>query len=132
MPLTIAELKNLVGDTVAKELQDKSLSIYRFAWDYAMGRGVIIADTKLEFGFVEGEIGLVDELLTPDSSRFWDAASFEVGHPQPSFDKEPVRDWLVEYGWNKEPPAPPLPPHIIEETSRRYREAYRRLTGESL
>jgi len=75
---------------------------------------------------------LIDELLTPDSSRFWDASQYEVGRPQPSFDKQPVRDWLVASGWNKEPPAPMLPPDIIEQTTQRYREAYRRLTGRGL
>jgi phosphoribosylaminoimidazole-succinocarboxamide synthase len=132
LPLTGDELKSLVGDDVARELRDVSLSIYRFAQEYAQTRGIIIADTKLEFGFIDGELSLVDELLTPDSSRFWDVASFGVGHPQLSFDKQPVRDWLVGYGWDKEPPAPPLPPRIIEETSQRYREAYHRLTGENL
>lgn len=131
-PLTLQQLKGLVGEKTASELTEKSLAIYRFAHDYALGRGIIIADTKMEFGFSEGKLILIDELLTPDSSRFWDAAQYEAGHSQPSFDKQPLRDWLVTSGWNKEPPAPPLPPEVVEATAHRYREAYRRLTGEVL
>ncbi|HXZ95049.1 MAG TPA: phosphoribosylaminoimidazolesuccinocarboxamide synthase, partial [Dehalococcoidia bacterium] len=84
---------------------------------------------KFEFGFINGQLALIDELLTPDSSRFWDANQYEAGHSQPSFDKQPVRDWLSHSGWNKEPPAPMLPPEVIERTSRRYREVYSELTG---
>jgi phosphoribosylaminoimidazole-succinocarboxamide synthase len=131
-PLGKKELENLVGKTTARELEEKSLAVYQFARDYARGRGVIIADTKFEFGFVDGKLILIDELLTPDSSRFWDAAQYVVGRSQPSFDKQPVRDWLVASGWNKEPPAPMLPPEVIEATTRRYREAYYRLTGRTL
>lgn len=106
--------------------------MYRYARDYAVGRGVIIADTKFEFGFTDGKLILIDELLTPDSSRFWDASQYKVGSTQPSFDKQPVRDWLVASGWNKEPPAPKLPPEVIQATTKRYREAYQRLTGKAL
>jgi phosphoribosylaminoimidazole-succinocarboxamide synthase len=131
-PLSMADLKQLIGEALAEELEEKSLAIYRFAEEYARTRGIIIADTKMEFGFVDKKVILVDELLTPDSSRFWDADSYEAGHSQPSFDKQPVRDWLVASGWNKEPPAPMLPPEIIQETTERYREAHRRLTGKAL
>jgi phosphoribosylaminoimidazole-succinocarboxamide synthase len=131
-PLTKKGLENLVGKITAHELEEKSLAVYQYAREYARGRGIIIADTKFEFGFVNGKLILIDELLTPDSSRFWDAAQYNVGRPQPSFDKQPVRDWLVALGWNKEPPAPSLPPEVIEATTRRYREAYYRLTGGAL
>jgi phosphoribosylaminoimidazole-succinocarboxamide synthase len=86
----------------------------------------------MEFGVIRGKLSLIDELLTPDSSRFWDAERYSLGKPQPSFDKQPLRDWLIESGWNKEPPAPELPPKIVEETSKRYREAYRRITGKTI
>jgi phosphoribosylaminoimidazole-succinocarboxamide synthase len=131
-PLSIKELENLVGKTTAHKLEESSLAVYEFARDYARGRGVIIADTKFEFGFTDGKLILIDELLTPDSSRFWDASQYEVGRSQPSFDKQPVRDWLVASGWNKEPPAPKLPPEVIAATTKRYREAYQRLTGKAL
>jgi len=117
---------------LAKELREKTLAIYRFSEEYARTRGIIIADTKLEFGLVDNQVILIDELLTPDSSRFWDANSYKVGQPQPSFDKQMVRDWLVASGWNKEPPAPMLPADLIQRTSERYQEVYRRLTGETL
>jgi phosphoribosylaminoimidazole-succinocarboxamide synthase len=131
-PLSKKEMENLVGKTTARELEEKSLAVYRYAREYARGRGIIIADTKFEFGFVDGKLILIDELLTPDSSRFWDAATYTVGRSQPSLDKQPVRDWLVASGWNKEPPAPMLPPEVIEATTRRYVEAYQRLTGRTL
>jgi len=131
-PLAIEEMKRLVGEGRTQELLEKSMRIYRYAHDFALERGIIIADTKMEFGLVDDEVILIDELLTPDSSRFWDASQYEVGRPQPSFDKQPVRDWLVQSGWNKEPPAPMLPPDVIEQTTQRYREAYRRLTGKTL
>jgi len=131
-PLSKKELENLVGKTTARDLEQKSLAVYRYGRDYAQGQGIIIADTKFEFGFVDGKLILIDELLTPDSSRFWDATQYSVGRSQPSFDKQPVRDWLVASGWNKEPPAPMLPPEVIEATTRRYVEAYQRLTGREL
>jgi phosphoribosylaminoimidazole-succinocarboxamide synthase len=131
-PLTKKELENLVGKTTASKLEESSLVVYQYARDYARGRGVIIADTKFEFGFANGKLILIDELLTPDSSRFWDASQYTIGRSQPSFDKQPVRDWLVASGWNKEPPAPALPHEVIEATTKRYREAYQRLTGKAL
>jgi len=112
-----------------KQLEEKSLLLYRYAQDYAKAKGIIIADTKFEFGFINGELTLIDELLTPDSSRFWDACQYEIGHSQPSFDKQPVRDWLSASGWNKEPPAPMLPLEVIEATTQRYNRIYQLFTG---
>jgi phosphoribosylaminoimidazole-succinocarboxamide synthase len=128
-PLTNQDIKGLGIEDLFGELEQKSLLIYCYARDYAKRRGIIIADTKFEFGFIDGQLALIDELLTPDSSRFWDARQYEVGHSQPSFDKQPVRDWLLDSGWDKEPPAPMLPPEVIERTSKRYREVYSKLTG---
>ena len=132
LPLSPEEMKQLVGQALAQELEEKSLAIYRHAHDYAQARGIIIADTKMEFGVIDGQVTLIDELLTPDSSRFWDASQFAAGRSQPSFDKQPVRDWLSQSGWDKEPPAPMLPPEVIEATSELYREAYLRLSGKEL
>ena len=132
LPLTMAEMEKLVGQAQAEEIREKSLAVYDFAWEYALGKGIIIADTKMEFGLDNNQLILIDELLTPDSSRFWDAGQYRVGQSQPSYDKQPVRDWLVQSGWNKEPPAPMLPPEVIAATTRRYREAYERLTGKKL
>jgi len=129
-PLSTDELKKMVGGTMARELKEKSLAIYSYAREYA--RDIIIADTKMEFGLDGNRLILIDELLTPDSSRFWDARLYKVGQSQPSYDKQPVRDWLAESGWNKEPPAPILPPEVIEATTRRYRHAYERLAGNKL
>ena len=131
-PLTMDEIKRLVGETLAEEMKQKSLAVYSYAREYARARGIIIADTKLEFGLDNDRLILIDELLTPDSSRFWDAELYKVGQPQPSYDKQPVRDWLVESGWNKDPPAPMLPSEVIEATTRRYEQAYERLTGKKL
>ncbi len=128
-PLSMDEMKRLVGGDIAESMKEKSLVIYRYAQEYARTRGIIIADTKMEFGMVNEQLILIDELLTPDSSRFWDAEQYEVGQSQPSYDKQPVRDWLIEAGWNKEPPAPMLPPEVIEATTKRYQQAYERLTG---
>jgi phosphoribosylaminoimidazole-succinocarboxamide synthase len=128
-PLTDEDIKSLGVEDLFGELEQKSLLIYSYARDHAKRRGIIIADTKFEYGFIDGKLALIDELLTPDSSRFWDASQYEVGHLQPSFDKQPVRDWLSDSGWNKEPPAPMLPPNVIENTSKRYREVYSKLTG---
>ena len=131
-PLTMDEMKKLAGEAIAAEMQEKSLAIYNYARRYARTRGIIIADTKMEFGLDDDKLILIDELLTPDSSRFWDVKLYKVGQPQPSYDKQPVRDWLANSGWNKEPPAPMLPPEVIEATSRRYQRAYERLTGKKL
>jgi phosphoribosylaminoimidazole-succinocarboxamide synthase len=131
-PLTMDETKKLVGGDVAEEMKEKSLAIYSYAQGYARDRGIIIADTKMEFGLDNDELILIDELLTPDSSRIWDAELYTVGKSQPSYDKQPVRDWLTESGWNKEPPAPMLPSEVVEATTRRYETAYERLTGRKL
>ncbi len=128
-PLTNQDIKALGIEDLLGELEQKSLLIYRYARDYAKVRGIIIADTKFEFGFINGQLALIDELLTPDSSRFWDASQYKVGYSQPNFDKQFVRDWLSGSGWDKEPPAPMLPPEVIEGTSKRYREVYSKLTG---
>jgi len=127
--LTNQDIKDLGIENLFGELEQKSLLIYGYARDYARTRGIIIADTKFEFGFINGQLALIDELLTPDSSRFWDVSQYKVGYAQPSFDKQPVRDWLSDSGWNKKPPALMLPPEVIERTSKRYREVYNKLTG---
>ncbi len=131
-PLTMDEMKRLVGEALAEEISEKSLAIYSHAREYARERGIIIADTKMEFGLDDDKLILIDELLTPDSSRIWDTDLYRIGQSQPSYDKQPVRDWLTESGWNKEPPAPMLPPEVIEATTRRYEQAYERLTGRKL
>ncbi len=131
-PLNPDELGEMLGKMLAEEVKTQSLAIYNYARLYARSKGIIVADTKMEFGLHDDQLILIDELLTPDSSRFWDAKYYEVGKSQPSYDKQPVRDWLVASGWNKEPPAPMLPPEVIEETTRRYREAYERLTDKKL
>lgn len=132
MPLSFEEMKKLIGNSLAEQVREKSIAIYDYAREYARGKGIILADTKMEFGLVDNQLILIDELLTPDSSRFWDAQHYQIGCPQPSFDKQPLRDWLVASGWNKEPPAPMLPPEVIDETAERYRQAYTRLTGKTL
>jgi phosphoribosylaminoimidazole-succinocarboxamide synthase len=120
----------IVGGPTAERLRDLTLRLYREAAAYALERGIIIADTKFEFGRdADGRIVWIDEALTPDSSRFWPADSYEPGHGQPSYDKQYLRDWLEDSGWSKQPPAPVLPPEVVEGTLDRYREAYRQLTG---
>jgi len=126
------ELIELVGAEVANAIRLRTLAIYKYAADYARQRGIIIADTKLEFGIVDDEPIVIDELLTPDSSRFWPADQYQVGRSQPSFDKQFVRDWLSASGWDREPPPPELPQDIIEKTAERYRQALRLLTGREL
>ena len=132
LPLSMDEIKRLVGEALADEIKEKSLAIYSYAREYARARGIIIADTKMEFGLDNDKLILIDELLTPDSSRFWDASLYEIGRSQPSYDKQPVRDWLVQAGWNKEPPAPMLPLDVIEATTKRYEQGYEKLTGKKL
>jgi phosphoribosylaminoimidazole-succinocarboxamide synthase len=118
----------LVGRQTAERLRDLSIRIYELGRDHARERGIILADTKFEFGFIDGRITLIDEVLTPDSSRFWDIETYAVGISPPSFDKQIVRDHLTATGWDGEPPAPALPPEVVERTTRRYREALERLT----
>ena len=126
------QVEDLVGAEMAARLEAASKQVYAHARDYAQERGIILADTKMEFGILDGDLILIDELLTPDSSRFWDAEGYGPGKSQPNFDKQFVRDWLDAQGWNHEPPAPQLPDEVAERTTQRYREAYRRLTGETL
>jgi len=121
-----------LGAPLTARLRDLTLALYNQAAQYAETRGIIIADTKFEFGFVGEELVLADEVLTPDSSRFWPRAGYQPGGPQPSFDKQYVRDYLESIHWDKRPPAPALPPDVIERTSEKYREAYRVLTGKPL
>jgi len=126
------EVLDMVGAGLAGQLAEVSKSVYGFARDFALEKGIILADTKMEFGLLDGELILIDELLTPDSSRFWDASGYQPGRSLPNFDKQFVRDWLSDQAWNREPPAPHLPEDIIAKTSGRYLEAYRLLTGEQL
>jgi len=121
-----------IGEPLAAQLRHLTLAIYKRAAHYAGTRGIIIADTKFEFGFAGDRLVLADEVLTPDSSRFWPRAGYQPGGPQPSFDKQYVRDYLESIHWDKRPPAPALPPEVIERTSEKYREAYSVLTGKSL
>ena len=121
-----------VGRELAERLRELTLGIYRRAAEYAATRGILIADTKFEIGVVDGELVLADEVLTPDSSRFWPAETYRPGGPQPSYDKQYVRDYLESIRWNKQPPAPPLPSEVAAKTSEKYRDAYRALTGRAL
>ncbi len=132
MPMTFDEVCGVVGRETAERMRDKSIEIYSAAREYAKSRGIIVCDTKFEWAEIDGELTLVDELLTPDSSRFWPADRWEPGQSQESFDKQFVRDYLESIGWNKKPPAPELPPEVARKTSEKYLEAYRLLTGESL
>jgi phosphoribosylaminoimidazole-succinocarboxamide synthase len=129
-PMTFSDLMQKVGPEPAQVLRLRSIALYNFAAQYARERGIIIADTKFEFGWIDGELHVIDEMLTPDSSRFWSVADYKPGASQASFDKQYVRDWLTNSGWNKEPPAPPLPDEIVRGTADRYREAYRLFTGQ--
>jgi phosphoribosylaminoimidazole-succinocarboxamide synthase len=121
-----------IGDKLAERLRDLTLTIYTRAQQYALERGIILADTKFEFGFVGEELVLADEVLTPDSSRYWPVDSYQPGGPQFSFDKQFIRDYLEKLDWDKRPPAPGLPEEIVRKTSEKYREAYERITGRAL
>ncbi len=126
------QVLDMVGAEMAHQLQETSVAVYSFAQEYANSRGIILADTKMEFGTLDGELILIDELLTPDSSRFWDMEGYRPGQSQPNYDKQFVRDYLLEQGWNQEPPAPHLPQDVVAKTSERYLEAYYRITGQRL
>ncbi len=126
------EVEDMVGVDIAKLLEETTAKVYMAAHEIALEKGIIIADTKMEFGFIDGELTLIDELLTPDSSRFWDASGYAPGKSQPNFDKQFVRDWLNSQGWDHEPPAPALPDDVVSKTRERYLEAHTRLTGNSL
>jgi phosphoribosylaminoimidazole-succinocarboxamide synthase len=130
--ISVERMGELVGHDVARRLQRLTLDLYTAAADYARGRGIIIADTKFEFGFIDGQLVLADEALTPDSSRFWPADEYKPGGAQPSYDKQYVRDYLESIRWNKQPPAPVLPDEVAARTAEKYREAYRALTGRPL
>jgi phosphoribosylaminoimidazole-succinocarboxamide synthase len=124
------ELIDIIGEETAELCRNKSLAVYTKAADYARTKGIIIADTKFEFGYKDGTFMLIDEVLSPDSSRFWPVDIYEVGKSQPSFDKQPIRDYLDTLDWNKRPPAPELPDEVVRASAERYREAQRLLTGE--
>jgi phosphoribosylaminoimidazole-succinocarboxamide synthase len=130
--ISFAQAARIVGDAVAEQARAASLKIYHFARDYARQRGIIIADTKFEFGLLEGKLILIDEVLTPDSSRFWPADQYAPGKGQPSFDKQFVRDYLETLDWNKTPPGPTLPAEVVAKTTAKYLDAYERLTGKPL
>jgi phosphoribosylaminoimidazole-succinocarboxamide synthase len=130
--ITWDQMVAAIGPEPAAELRQRSLDVYQRARDYAEGRGIIIADTKFEWGLRGDQIILIDEVLTPDSSRFWPREGYQPGRAQPSYDKQFVRDYLESTGWNKQPPPPPLPSEVVRKTSEKYREAYLRLTGSPL
>ena len=142
LPITYEQVAELAGKRAANAVRLRSLALYRFGRDYARERGIIIADTKFEFGWLrseaesasggDDEVILIDECLTPDSSRFWPVDQYKSGGPQPSFDKQYVRDYLEDIAWNKAPPAPEFPPEVVERTAEKYREAFRLLTGREL
>jgi len=130
--ITVEKAMDLVGKELCDKVQELSIAIYSRARDYAKERGIIIADTKFEFGVNDDGLLLIDEVLTPDSSRFWPMEGYKPGQGQPSFDKQYVRDWLTSVGFNKKPPAPNMPAEVMEKTREKYLEAYRLLTGEAL
>lgn len=130
--IPFSEVEKKVGKDTASKLRELTLKLYHFASDYSERRGIIIADTKFEFGYDGGKLVIADEMLTPDSSRFWPADSYELRKSQPSFDKQFVRDYLENIQWSKEPPIPELPENIVQETRRKYLEIYKILTGEEL
>lgn len=130
--VTFEELANRIGTDLAVQLRDSSLALYNAASRHAESKGIILADTKFEFGMLDGKLALADEAFTPDSSRFWDMADYEPGRPQKSFDKQFLREYLESISWNKQPPAPKLPEAVIKSTEAKYIEAYERITGKSL
>jgi phosphoribosylaminoimidazole-succinocarboxamide synthase len=130
MPLTLQELTNMLGAELVRRLQEATLAVYGWAHRFALGRGIILADTKFEFGLREGQLLLIDEAFTPDSSRFWRADVYQPGAPQESYDKQIIRNYLIALGWNRRPPAPHLPPAIITQAAARYQEIAAHLMGE--
>jgi phosphoribosylaminoimidazole-succinocarboxamide synthase len=130
--ISVEQMADLIGAELTGKLQNITLKIYDFAHAFALNKGIIIADTKLEFGLIDGDITLIDELLTPDSSRFWDRDGYQPGSIQPNYDKQFVRDWLNSQEWNREPPAPNLPAEIVSKTAVRYEDAFVKITGRSL
>jgi phosphoribosylaminoimidazole-succinocarboxamide synthase len=132
LPLTFAELAQKVGTELAEKLREFSTDLYQTGASHAETKGIIIADTKFEFAWIDGKLTVIDEIFTPDSSRFWPMDQYCPGKTQPSYDKQYVRDYLESLNWNKQPPAPPLPEEVIQKTSEKYLEAYRRITGREL
>jgi phosphoribosylaminoimidazole-succinocarboxamide synthase len=130
--ISFEQMAKITGEALATKLRDLTLEIYDEAASYALSRGIIIADTKFEFGLIDDRVVWIDEALTPDSSRFWPADQYVVGKNPPSYDKQFVRDWLETTGWDKNPPAPELPPEVVDKTREKYLEAYKQLTGEAL
>jgi phosphoribosylaminoimidazole-succinocarboxamide synthase len=130
--ISFAQLKKELGDELATKLRDASLGLYKFASEFSLRRGLILADTKFEFGLIGNELILIDEVLTPDSSRYWDSATYHVGTSPDSYDKQFVRDWLTRAGWDKESDPPGLPPEVVAQTRERYLTAYQRLVGKPL
>jgi phosphoribosylaminoimidazole-succinocarboxamide synthase len=130
--ISFAQAEKVVGPKLASQAREYSLALYRNAREYARQRGIIIADTKFEFGVFDGQLILIDEVLTPDSSRFWPADKYKPGRSQPSFDKQFLRDWLETLTWDKTPPGPQLPPDVVAQTAAKYLDAYKRLTGQKL
>jgi len=130
--ITVEKMKNLIGTQLTEKIIEVSLAIYQRAHNYAEAKGIIIADTKFEFGIYDDQLILIDELLTPDSSRFWPLDDYEPGTTPPSFDKQYLRDYLTEIGWDKSPPAPQLPETVVKQTRTKYLEALKRLTGREL
>jgi phosphoribosylaminoimidazole-succinocarboxamide synthase len=129
--ISFEQMVEIVGAELAEELRRRSIDIYLRGAEYARSKGILIADTKFEWGLVDGQLILIDEVLTPDSSRFWPADRYEPGHGQPSFDKQFVRDHLTATGWDKNSPPPELPPEIVDRTREKYIEAYEQLTGQA-
>ncbi|MBU0573852.1 MAG: phosphoribosylaminoimidazolesuccinocarboxamide synthase [Candidatus Margulisbacteria bacterium] len=133
LPITFDQVKDQVGSKLAEEIKNKSIEVYKKAAEYASTKGMIIADTKFEFGQMpDGSVILIDEILTPDSSRFWPADQYRPGGSQPSYDKQFVRDYLESIKWNKQPPAPKLPDDVVQKTREKYMEAYKKLTGKDV
>lgn len=130
--ITFGEMEERLGEELAHYLMSKSMELYRMAHDDVYEKGLILADTKFEFTFIDGEVRLADEIFTPDSSRYWDSDTHRPGGPQPSFDKQYIRDWLETQDWDKTPPAPSLPEDVIKKSVEKYLEAYRRVTGHEL
>ncbi len=132
MNISRAQLAATVGTEMARKLEQVTIALYRAAHAFALGKGLILADTKFEFGMSDGQLVLIDEALTPDSSRYWDSAKYKTGGTPPSYDKQYVRDFVTKSGWDKEPPAPALPDDVVAGTTARYRECYEKLTGNVL
>ncbi len=126
------KMKELIGAERAEFIKEKSIELYNFAYDYSYKRGIILADTKFEFAIIDGQIKLADEIFTPDSSRYWDINLYKPGGPQPSYDKQFIRDWLDAQDWDKTPPAPVLPDDVVEKTVEKYLEVYKKITGQDI